>query len=137
MTRPTREAVAGMVDPAAWQERVRLLERKKSWEGREISFDFVALYSRQADEVVADSLAISDQILSLLAPAADAERVIGRDELAIAMRSTTSMVSGPLGDFGCKIVIAMDEETHLFEMLSSAWDRAQAAAIRVQSEGGE
>jgi len=53
------EDVARIIDPLAWQERERLLVRKAEWENRPVieGVDFVAIYARDADALVAPSLA--------------------------------------------------------------------------------
>lgn len=52
------EAAAKIIDPVAWQERERLLERKAEWEKRPAlaAVDFVAIYARDADRIIEPSI---------------------------------------------------------------------------------
>jgi hypothetical protein len=72
-----REEIARIVDPTMWKERARLLERRDEWAARSTpalkltGVDFVAMYSRDAEDIIAPSLAKADAILALSPPATE------------------------------------------------------------------
>jgi hypothetical protein len=65
---PSREEIARVIDPAAWEERDDYLRRADKWEakGRPAVDVLTSRYREKADTIVAPSLAKADALFVLL-----------------------------------------------------------------------